>query len=164
MAVGPGRTSGAVTSRSAPLGGRTCRRRGGRGWSKPGAAPRRGPQVPAQAPPYIPLRRGNSRRSPVAQNSPSPSRAQGGDLSSNRWKRRMATRPPPSDTGLAHSPPILLFRQLHPQAQSTAPYSPRASSDALPCRARPLHNSRASASVPTPGLAKARGRGGLWEL
>lgn len=36
------------------------------GLEQPRAAPRRGPQVPAQAPPLIPLRRGNSRRSPVA--------------------------------------------------------------------------------------------------
>lgn len=80
----------------------------------------------------------------------------------NRWKRPTAMRPPPSVAGPSHSPPILLLRQLHPQAQTTAPYSPCTSSDALPCRSRPLHNSRASAS--TPGLPTTWGRGGFWEL
>lgn len=65
----------------------------------------------------------------------------------------------------AHSPPILSLHRLRPPAATTAPYSPRASSDALPCRARPLHNSRASASASTQGRAKASlGRGVLWEL
>lgn len=148
---------GAVTSR----GRRRWRRAGAEG-GQPCTAPRPGvPKYPTRPLPDHSAK-GKPLPQPRSSDPPSPSRARGGDLSSNRWKRRTATRPPPSDDWPAHSPPILLLRRFHPQAHTTAPYSPRASSDALPCRARPLHNSRASAS--TPGLAKARGRGDLWEL
>lgn len=79
-------------------------------------------------------------------------------------RRRSATWLLTGKAGYTHSPPILLFHQLHLLARTTAPYSPRASSDALPCRARPLHNSRATASSSTTSWAAARGREGLWGL
>lgn len=111
-----------------------------------------------------PLGRGKSPATAPRSEPAHPGRARVGGPFSNGWKRPTATRPLPSDAGPAHSPPILLLRQLHPQAQTTEPYSPHASSDALPCRARPLHNSRASASASTPGWAWPQSRGGLWEL
>lgn len=99
---------------------------------------------------------GQIRRSEPAQ----PDHAREGGSCSNRREHGTATRPLPGDAGPAHSPPILLLRQLHPLAQTTAPYSPRASSDALPCRARPLHNSRASAR-PHSGPGRGPGPRGL---
>ena len=138
--------------------------RAGSGAGQPWAVPGQGPQIPEKAPP-----RNNQPREKPGDNPPLRTHTvraapREGAPSSNCWKPRTTTRPPPSDVGPAHSPPILLLRQLRPQAQTTAPYSLRASSDALPCRARPLHNSRASASASTPGRAWPRSRGDLWEL
>lgn len=149
----PGRTTGAVTSQGA-LPGRGSSRQAGARALQSCAAQARGPKYQTRPLPRTLSRRENpaaARRLRTCR--PWPRLLPRRGPSSNCWKRLTATRPPPSDADPAHSPPILLLRQLHPEAQTTAPYSPRAFSDALPCRSRPLHNSRASASASTRGRA-----------